>query len=143
MAMFGISTFATVFLIGLLLYDASILIHKANEDSRKKAYLAGTIVLFVVILLGFRWIPYTSVKNFIVPVGVPFYTLQAISLLIEVRRGSLLPLSLSEHLLYLSFFPYFTSGPIERSGAMVQQIRENHKLDVGKLREVLLIWARE
>ena len=87
--------------------------------------------------------PYTSVKNFIVPVGVSFYTLQAISLLIEVRRGSLLQLSLSEHLLYLSFFPYFTSGPIERSGALVQQIRENHKLDVGKLREVLLIWARE
>lgn len=137
---FGVSTFITVVLVGLLSFIASILIYKANSDNKKKVYLVSTIIICVVILLGFRCLPYTSIEDIVVPVGVSFYTLQAISLLIEIRRGTLLPLSFSEHLLYLTFFPYFTSGPIERPGAMVQQIRESHKFDVGKLREGLIIF---
>lgn len=137
--LFGAATFITVVLVGILSFAVSNLIYKANE-SKKKSYLAGAIVAFVGILLGFRCLPYTSIENIVVPVGVSFYTLQAVSLLIEVYRGTLIPLPFSEHLLYLTFFPYFTSGPIERPNAMVQQIRTPHKFDIGRLREGLIIF---
>ena len=59
------------------------------------------------------------------PVGLSFYSLQAISWLIDMRRKQVPEdVSLTEFAFYMVYFPKLIAGPIERSGAFVKQLRE-------------------
>ncbi|MDO4436231.1 MAG: MBOAT family O-acyltransferase [Cardiobacteriaceae bacterium] len=53
--------------------------------------------------------------DLVMPLGLSYYTFQAISYLIERYRGNLQPLPYPELLLYFSFFPTITAGPIARA----------------------------
>ena len=59
----------------------------------------------------------------VLPVGISFFTFQAISYLIEVRRGVLEPGTLLEVATWLSFFPTLASGPITRASELLPQLR--------------------
>ncbi|MFV0523099.1 MAG: MBOAT family O-acyltransferase [Acidimicrobiales bacterium] len=64
------------------------------------------------------------VVHVVLPVGISFFTFQAISYLIDLYRGDLdEPMSLPELAFYLSFFPQLVAGPIVRATDMVNQIR--------------------
>lgn len=60
----------------------------------------------------------------VLPLGISFFTFQAISHLIEVRRGVIGPGSLLEVAAWLSFFPTISSGPITRASELIPQLRE-------------------
>ncbi len=68
--------------------------------------------------------PLTSLT---VPIGISFVTFQAISYLVDVRRGTILaersPLRFAA---YLFFFPKLVSGPLMRYGPFSTQIKEIH-----------------
>ncbi|MGF1597885.1 MAG: MBOAT family O-acyltransferase [Acidimicrobiales bacterium] len=58
------------------------------------------------------------------PIGISFFTFQAIGYLIDVHRGRFdRPLSLLEVGVFLSLFPQLVAGPIVRATDMVDQIR--------------------
>ena len=58
------------------------------------------------------------------PVGISFYTFQAISFSTDVyRRNFPMDVSLLEYLFYISFFPLLLAGPITRPGDFFPQIR--------------------
>lgn len=61
----------------------------------------------------------------LLPVGISFYTFQALGYMIDVYRGDIEaernPL---RYALFVSFFPQLVAGPIERSGNLLKQIRE-------------------
>lgn len=62
--------------------------------------------------------------NLIVPLGISFYSLQAISLVVDVHRGRYSePMTLKGTSLYLSFFPQAASGPIHRAGELIPQFK--------------------
>jgi alginate O-acetyltransferase complex protein AlgI len=64
-----------------------------------------------------------SVPDFILPVGISFYTFQTMSYTIDVYRGILQPeRNLSKFFLYVSFFPQLIAGPIERASNILPQI---------------------
>ena len=56
------------------------------------------------------------------PVGVSFFTFQAISYLVDVRRNRVAAASLVDIAAWLTFFPTVTSGPITRAGEFVPQL---------------------
>jgi alginate O-acetyltransferase complex protein AlgI len=60
----------------------------------------------------------------VVPIGISFYTFQAISYLIDIRRGYLKP---EPHFgyfaTYLAFFPTLSAGPIERAKRILTQLQ--------------------
>ncbi len=61
--------------------------------------------------------------NLILPVGISFYTFQAIGYVLDVYRGKLRPVeSFTDCALYVSFFPLLLSGPIERATRLLPQI---------------------
>lgn len=63
--------------------------------------------------------------NLIVPVGISFYTFQAISYLIDIRRNYLQPERHPGYLAtYLAFFPTLTAGPIERAKSVLNQLKK-------------------
>ena len=58
------------------------------------------------------------------PIGISFYTFQAVSYLVDVRRGRIEPdRDLLRVALYLAFFPQVLAGPIERAGRLLPQLR--------------------
>jgi D-alanyl-lipoteichoic acid acyltransferase DltB (MBOAT superfamily) len=59
----------------------------------------------------------------VLPVGISFFTFQAVGYLVEVRRQVLAPISLLETATWISFFPTIASGPITRASELVPQLR--------------------
>ncbi len=55
--------------------------------------------------------------------GISYITFKAVQVLIEVRDGLIDDMGPFEYLYFLAFFPTFTSGPILRSRAFVDDIR--------------------
>jgi len=60
----------------------------------------------------------------VLPIGISFFTFQAVSYLVDVYRRGTEPVALGELALYLSFFPHLVAGPIVRAGEIVPQFRE-------------------
>lgn len=64
------------------------------------------------------------IDNLLMPVGLSFYSFQAIGYLVDVYRGkSAVEKSFCHFALYLSFFPKLVSGPIERGERFFPQIK--------------------
>ena len=73
---------------------------------------------------------FTLISRIIIPVGVSFFTLQGIGYLINVNLGWEKPEKNFIHfLLYISFFPRFLSGPVDRSNHFLPQIKTNKTFD--------------
>lgn len=63
------------------------------------------------------------------PVGLSFFTLQAISYLVDIKRGSAKAISnIADFGLYYCFFPKAIAGPIVRTGEFAPQLRQYYML---------------
>jgi alginate O-acetyltransferase complex protein AlgI len=66
------------------------------------------------------------------PVGISFYTFQAISYVTDVYRGTIKPVKSIDFAVYQSFFPHLVAGPIVRASEFVPQLaspRDPRKVD--------------
>lgn len=61
---------------------------------------------------------------FLLPVGISFYTFQALGYIIDVYRGEVrAEKNFFRYALFVSFFPQLVAGPIERSKNLLEQMR--------------------
>ena len=58
------------------------------------------------------------------PLGISFFTFQQIGFLADAYKGEVGVCSLSEYVLFVSFFPYVSSGPIVNAQEMLPQYRQ-------------------
>ena len=65
-------------------------------------------------------IPFVEV---ILPVGISFYTFQALSYVVDVHRREVDAAPLLDVAVYLSFFPQLVAGPIVRAKEFLPQLR--------------------
>lgn len=66
--------------------------------------------------------------RYLLPVGISFYTFQAIGYLVDVyKRKSEALTDFKEYALFISFFPQLVAGPIERVQHMIPQFRSRHQ----------------
>ena len=56
------------------------------------------------------------------PVGISFFTFQAISYVVDVHRGTAAPSSLLDFAVYEAFFPHLVAGPIVRASEFLPQL---------------------
>ncbi len=79
---------------------------------------AATVLRLVGVVLPLpQW-------NIILPIGISFYTFQALSYLIDVKRGRCgLERSFSKVLLYIAFFPQLVAGPIVSANSFMPQLK--------------------
>ncbi len=71
-------------------------------------------------LAGTAW----RARDIVLPVGISFYTFQALSYVIDVyRRRIPAEKHFGYYALYISFFPQLVAGPIERAGTLLPQLR--------------------
>lgn len=87
--------------------------------------------------LGFgRDLPLLQV---VLPVGVSFFTFQAISYLVDVHRRRVPAASLLDLTLLMSFFPHLVAGPIVRGADLLPQFRRVPTIDRGTVAAALLL----
>lgn len=128
-----------------LTYACGILVeNNADDAKKKKAFLVVSLVINFAILfvfkyfnfvnesvygllswLGLRW----NVPNLdiLLPVGISFYTFQAVGYSVDVYRGTIkAERNFITYALFVSFFPQLVAGPIERAKNLLPQFHEEH-----------------
>jgi len=116
--------------IAMITYFAGRMIATADNDKKAGWLLLSSILLLVFIWLALRhpWIVPKSIYLF--PLGISFYSFQALSYLIDIYWGDEKPeRNVWDFLIYMLFFMKFLSGPIERSGDFLPQIKGEKTFD--------------
>ncbi|TGK49705.1 MBOAT family protein [Leptospira bouyouniensis] len=76
------------------------------------------------IISGFPLGSHLFWEQWLLPVGISFYTFQSVSYVVDVYQGELQPeRKFSSYLLFLSFFPQLVAGPIVTAKSFLPQIR--------------------
>jgi alginate O-acetyltransferase complex protein AlgI len=80
----------------------------------------------------------------LLPVGISFYTFQAMSYTIDVYRGELRARrSLLDLAVFISFFPHLVAGPIQRASFLLPQVESVRRFSAERARSgfVLICWG--
>jgi len=113
--------------VSLLTFEAGMRISPGQRASRW--WYVGSVAILILLLAGFKWsVQWAGADtdfdqiSWVLPLGISYYTFQAVSYLTE-RSWNTLPAeqSRTRFLLYMSFFPKITAGPIERAGDFLPQ----------------------
>ena len=130
-----------IFLSTIVDYVIGLSISNQSSKKKQKSLLWGS-VLFNLSVLGFfkyynffvdSWVELFSslgyeiksiwTLNFILPVGISFYTFQTMSYTIDIYRKKLEPTKdFISFASFVSFFPQLVAGPIERASNLLPQI---------------------
>ena len=132
----------------LVTYACGIFLEKCEKDRSRKLIVAGSFICNLAILslfkyanfvldslsslLGIAGISFTQRRlDFLLPVGISFYTFQALGYTIDVyRRDIKAESNLINYALFVSFFPQLVAGPIERSKNLLTQIRSVKEIKI-------------
>lgn len=130
----------------VITYTSGILMEIYNH--RKKLFLITSLILNLLILFFFKYLNFsfeilqnvltlidlritTPNFNFLLPVGISFYTFQALGYTIDVYRGTVkAEKNFITYALFVTFFPQLVAGPIERTEHLLPQFKQNHLFDV-------------
>ncbi|MBO4851499.1 MAG: MBOAT family protein [Prevotella sp.] len=117
------------------------------EKRKKKMCLVSSLVLNLAILFLFKYYNFLSSNieaafqsfglginmpdfGLLLPVGISFYTFQALGYSIDVYRGTTkVERDFFTYALFVSFFPQLVAGPIERSNNLLPQFKQEHRFD--------------
>jgi D-alanyl-lipoteichoic acid acyltransferase DltB (MBOAT superfamily) len=131
----------------IVTFFAALGIEHFEEKQRKKFCLVSCIVLNLSILFLFKYYNFltSNIETFLqtsgwgidipkfgllLPVGISFYTFQALGYSIDVYRGTTkVEHNFFTYALFVSFFPQLVAGPIERSNNLLPQFKKQHRLD--------------
>ncbi len=124
---------------------------------QQKLCVAASFCLNLAVLFFFKYYGFTADNingllqslhmggkmpefDILLPVGISFYTFQALSYTMDVYRGEIYAeKNLFKYALFVSFFPQLVAGPIERSKNLLVQMNEKHTLCYDNVRNGLLM----
>lgn len=153
----------------IITYISGILLEKvkhqtgspARQVSLSKWIVAGSFLINLGILFYFKYTNFlldllsktlavihisisVPVFDIMLPVGISFYTFQALSYTMDVYRGEIYAeKNFVQYALFVSFFPQLVAGPIERSKNLLKQLAAPKKICFDNLREgfLLMLWG--
>ncbi|MDO4581770.1 MAG: MBOAT family O-acyltransferase [Bacillota bacterium] len=148
-----------IFISTVLTYACGRLI--GSRPRHKKLWVALSLGVNLGILFFFKYFNFAAglaaevagwwgatanapVLDVLLPVGISFYTFQALGYTIDVYRGQMEPeKDFAIYGLFVSFFPQLVAGPIERSGNLLPQFREEHSFDWANINRGMLplLWG--
>lgn len=112
----------------LAIWQIAFHMNAAASDGARKNWLMGGVVLALANLGFFKYFDFfrpafqaafgDNVADWVMPLGISYYTFQAIAFLVAVYRRENVNLIRGDLLLHFSFFPTVTSGPIIRAGSL-------------------------
>jgi len=155
------SLFVLVIYVTLLNYYCAKGIFYASSTKIRKMYFIGSILGSLFILAFFKytnfalktvsvigqWFGYPanfSLLSIILPIGISFYTFQAVSYVTDVYKKKLEPeKSLLRFALYMTYFPHLLAGPIVRAADFLPQLKERIVITSENFRRglTLVMWG--
>ncbi|MBQ7550461.1 MAG: MBOAT family protein [Bacteroidales bacterium] len=137
-------------------WGSGLLIGKAESNKKAKTWMWLNIILNLGILATFKYYDFFVTEfgqlfhistdglllKVILPVGISFYTFQALSYSIDVYRGKIEPTTdIIAFFAFISFFPQLVAGPIERATNLLPQFLKKREFDydtaVDGMRQIL------
>jgi len=136
-------------------------IHKSSDNKIRKRLLILNFVVNIGILGFFKYFNFfetnlqtllrtfgfsvnTNLLHIILPIGISFYTFQAMSYSFDVYRKQLVPTdSFLDYGLFVTFFPQLVAGPIERASHLLPQVINPRVLSLDQFHEgsYLIFWG--
>lgn len=127
-------------------WGSGLLIGRSGTQKTAKRWMWLNIVLNLGILAVFKYYDFFVAEfarlfhisadglllKVILPVGISFYTFQALSYSIDVYRQKMEPTrDIVAFFAFISFFPQLVAGPIERATNLLPQFLKRRKFDYG------------
>ncbi len=150
-ACFDLKYFCFLLFSVLSTYIAAILIRSRRIKARKTivalTIVANIGVLFIVKFLNYSLsllslvlkVKYTPV-SIIVPLGIAFYSMQAVSYLVDVYKEKIQPeKKFFKYTLYMTYFPIIMQGPISRYDQLAHQLYTPHTFSFERLKSGMLL----
>ena len=142
-------------------FVVGIRLESQKNEAKRKSLLVYSLVLNLGFLALFKYhnffidaaepifrffLPSASLThlNWVLPVGISFYTFQTISYTIDVYRGTIKaerdPIIF---LTYVAFFPQLLAGPIERAKTLMPQFHRAHRFELDAMKKAFLriLWG--
>lgn len=156
-ALLMLTSTAITYASGLLIDSANKIADEKKCIRRKRLYVALSFISNLSILFFFKYFDFATgtvvsvlsmagihvqapAFDVILPVGISFYTFQALSYTMDVYRKEIYAeRNFFKYALFVSFFPQLVAGPIERSKNLLIQINERHKFEFERVRSGLLL----
>lgn len=154
LGLLGLNTFAA--------YFGALAISKTTVPRRRRAICTVCVSVAVGILCYFKYRGFfvanfqsalqsmgmtkggTESLKMILPIGISFYTFQAIAYVVDVFRGTTPAcVNVRDFLLFKTFFPQLVAGPIERANNLLPQIQNPQKVTNSDIIEglYLVLWG--
>lgn len=130
-----------------------------NQIRRRKLVLILGLVINLGILAYYKYFVFIAdninavlsrigislripVFDILLPVGISFYTFQALGYAIDVYRGETkVEKNIFRYALFVSFFPQLVAGPIERSNNLLKQIQVAQPFKYERFQKGLMMMA--
>lgn len=150
--------------ITIITYTGGLLFGRHLEESkgtrkRRLCYLLASLALLPLLIFkyynfiseaGFQLLEMGGLHfslpglNWAIPVGISFYTFQALGYMLDVYYGKIQSeRNFTDYVLFCSFFPQTASGPISRASELLPQIKKHNSFSYEQAREglQLLLWG--
>ena len=149
------------YMSGLLLFRSNQVKNEKRRIFQKKLWVILSFSSNLAILFFFKYFDFAIINvnhalshlglrtiepafDVLLPVGISFYTFQALSYTMDVYRGEIYAeRNLARYALFVSFFPQLVAGPIERSKNLLVQINEKHYFNYDNVKNglLLMLWG--
>lgn len=153
--------FVLLFVVTLSTYFFTILIDRTKEERRKQLIMIISILLILLPLFFYKYFgPLNDLFlifingsgtrvtlpaiNYVLPIGISFYTFMAIGYIVDVYNEELrAEKNFGAVALFVSFFPLILSGPIERAGNMLPQFKSPKSVHYDQITQGLkwMLWG--
>lgn len=142
-------------------YSFARIIEYKKAYGQKKYIIVSGVILTLIPLLVFKYynfitdagasaLAYIGIDkplpglNWVVPLGLSFYTFQALSYLCDVYyKRYEAEHNFIDYMLFIAFFPQILCGPISKADELLTQIKKGHKFDYNQAVSGLryLLWG--
>lgn len=130
-------------------------------DAAKRRLLASGIIFTLLPLVIFKYLDFLNTivadallgmgiylrlpgLNLMMPLGLSFFTLQAVGYLYDVYKGKIqAETNWWDYMLFVSFFPQIASGPISKADVLLPQIKQQRRFNEAQAVQGLkwLLWG--
>ena len=118
---------------------------KKQTERKAKGVLAIGIIIVLGILVAMKYFNVLGgMTGLLLPIGISFYTLQAIGYMVDVyRQNQEADNNIFKFALFMSFFPQIVQGPFARYGHLAGQLYEGHDFDYDRVMKgaQLILWG--
>lgn len=133
-------------------------IFESRTKAKRKAWLAVSLFVNLSLLGAFKYLdffrdstadllrlfgfdPHIESLNWILPVGISFYTFQTLSYSLDIYFGRLKPVNkLLDLATFVAFFPQLVAGPIVRASDFLPQLESARRFPYEKTRPLLILF---